>query len=143
MGTWNLIGRTLSYRVDMSDVGCACNAAFYFVTMPAAERTQCNDYYCDANAVCGSNCAEFDLQEGNTHTWATTSHHAYDGKGCERHAANYGPGKTVDPARGTMYVSTTFHGSGSNLERIETTITQGAGEVTMVHDKSCGLNLEE
>merc|ERR1712046_148292 len=122
--TWNLIGKTLSYHVDLSDVGCGCNAAFYFVTMPAGTRTKCNDYYCDANAVCGSNCAELDIQEGNSHAWATTPHHAYSPKGCEKHAPDYGPGRTIDPARGDIHVQVTFEGRGSNLEKMTTVLKQ-------------------
>ena len=29
-----LLGKTLSYDVDLTNVGCGCNAAFYLVQMP-------------------------------------------------------------------------------------------------------------
>lgn len=140
----NLLGKTLSYNVDLTGVSCACNAALYFVTMPASVRTKCNDYYCDANAVCGSNCAELDIQEGNSHAWATTPHHAYDAKGCEIHPAvvDYGPGKTIDPTLRSFHVNTAFHAEGSNLIRMETTLSQGDKHVKIVHDSSCGRNLQ-
>lgn len=32
----NLFDKELSYDVDMSTVGCSCNAALYFVSMPAS-----------------------------------------------------------------------------------------------------------
>jgi hypothetical protein len=31
-----LLDKTLSYTVDISQVGCACNAALYLVKMPGA-----------------------------------------------------------------------------------------------------------
>jgi len=133
----NLMGKTMEYDLDLSKVGCGCNAAFYFVSMPAGVRTECSDYYCDANAVCGSNCAELDIQEGNTHAWATTPHNAYDGKGCEKRADNYGPGKTIDPARGPIEVKTVFH-----ADRMETVLTQNGHGISIHHDSSCGDNLQ-
>ena len=39
----------LSFTVDVSEVGCGCNAALYLVEMPAATITSCNDYYCDVS----------------------------------------------------------------------------------------------
>lgn len=138
-----LIGKSLEYTVDLSGVGCGCNAAFYMVTMPAGGRTKCNDYYCDANAVCGSNCAELDIQEGNTHVWQTTPHHAYDSGGCEHKAHNYGPGKTVDPARGPIHVKVSFWGHGSTLTKMTTKMTQNGQSTTITHDGSCGESLAE
>jgi len=138
-----LIGKSLEYTVDMSRVGCGCNAAFYMVTMPAGGRTRCNDYYCDANAVCGSNCAELDIQEGNSHSWATTPHHAYDSKGCERHAHNYGPGRTIDPAHGPIRIKVSFHGHGSKLSKMTTKMSQGSKSILITHDGSCGESLAE
>lgn len=34
-----LLGNALSYTVDLSKVGCSCNAAFYFVNMPGWNST--------------------------------------------------------------------------------------------------------
>jgi len=140
----NLLGKTLSYNVDLTGVSCACNAALYFVTMPAGVKTKCNDYYCDANAVCGSNCAELDIQEGNSHAWATTAHHAYDAKGCEMHPSvvDYGPGKMIDPTLSYVHVNTAFHAEGNTLIRLETTLSQGDKHVKIVHDSKCGHNLD-
>ena len=45
---WNET-KTLSYTVDLSKVGCACNAALYMVAMPYHNKDSCGDYYCDAN----------------------------------------------------------------------------------------------
>jgi hypothetical protein len=47
-----LLGRQLSYTVDLSSVGCSCNAALYFVSMPGhnasgnPDPTAGGDYYC-------------------------------------------------------------------------------------------------
>ena len=35
---------TLSATVDVSELGCACNGAFYLVNMPANDATSCGDY---------------------------------------------------------------------------------------------------
>ena len=67
----------------------ACKAAFYLVSMPQnAEKGECsNDYYCDANTVCGIDCTEIDLMEANRISWVSTVHVADDGngEGCASH----------------------------------------------------------
>ena len=51
----SLVGKTMNYTVDLSTVGCACNAAFYMTSMPGynasnqPDPTTGGDYYCDAN----------------------------------------------------------------------------------------------
>jgi len=48
----------------MSNVGCSCNAALYFVSMPGVgadykpAKGTASDYYCDANKVNGNWCWE-------------------------------------------------------------------------------------
>ena len=51
-----LLGQSLSYTIDLSEVGCSCNAALYLVSMPGFNRSnplpdpRGGDYYCGANA---------------------------------------------------------------------------------------------
>lgn len=68
----DLVNAVLSFTVDLSTAGCACNAAMYTTAMPAVNRSQepdptrCQDFYCDANDVCGLWCPEMDIMEANT-----------------------------------------------------------------------------
>merc|ERR1712020_380997 len=72
----HLLGNHISYTVDVSNVGCHCNSAFYFVQMPGYDAGQNviagpgGDYYCDGGG-CGTNA-------------------------CDGIAGQYGPGRTID-----------------------------------------------
>merc|ERR1719150_2502727 len=104
----NLLGKKMRYTTDMSDLGCGCNAAFYLTNMHQnSQPSECSDYYCDANNVCGQSCAEIDIQEGNKFSWHSTLHGEVDhgglGKGIggggagwsgprDWSTAEYGPG---------------------------------------------------
>eukprot|EP01062_Namystynia_karyoxenos_P083563 TRINITY_DN962_c4_g1_i1.p1 TRINITY_DN962_c4_g1~~TRINITY_DN962_c4_g1_i1.p1 ORF type:complete len:390 (+),score=99.83 TRINITY_DN962_c4_g1_i1:81-1172(+) len=148
-GFWQMpmLGRTLSYTVDLSQVGCASNSALYTVSMPAVDssgrpaKTKCNDYYCDANQVCGVWCPEMDIQEANTAAWATTPH-SCTGKGpyypsCDkggnghkvRDDVGYGSGKSAIDTSRPFRVSMTFVGAAAagfnaTLSKITTRFTQ-------------------
>ena len=50
----DLMGKEFSYTVDLSGVGCHCNANGYFVGMPAPSAGDLGDFYCDANFVGGN-----------------------------------------------------------------------------------------
>jgi len=83
----NWMGKRLSFTVDLSEVGCGCNAALYMVSMSYSyEAGGCSDYYCDAVSVCDMQCAEIDLMEANNRAFHTTLHdgqHPWDPKvGC-------------------------------------------------------------
>lgn len=77
---FSLLNRELSYDIDLSTVGCSCNAALFFVTMPGYNQDgsvahgDYNPYYCDANKVGGVWCWEHDSIESNMHTMTTTPH---------------------------------------------------------------------
>jgi len=68
-----LLGATFSYTVDLSNVGCHCNANTYFVGMPGPPG-DFNDYYCDSFGTGGNPCPEYDTMEGNKYTLASTLH---------------------------------------------------------------------
>ena len=75
-----LLGRTLSYRIDLSAVGCSCNTALYWVAMPGIgpdgtpERGAFGNYYCDSNRVGGVWCWELDTIEANMHAMQVAPH---------------------------------------------------------------------
>jgi len=77
---YKLLGKTISYTVDLSSIGCSCNSAFYLVTMPGYGSNgqptpgKYEDYYCDANEVGGVWCWEMDIQEANQYVTAATPH---------------------------------------------------------------------
>ena len=72
-----LDNKHFSYKIDVSNVGCHCNAATYFVKMPSGSNPgESGDYYCDANFGNGIWCPEYDTFEGNKHTMAgNTAYH--------------------------------------------------------------------
>merc|ERR1712198_408900 len=56
----NLFDQHFTYDLNLSGVGCHCNAAGYFIKMPAQVPGGGGDYYCDANYVGGIGCPEYD-----------------------------------------------------------------------------------
>ena len=87
---WHLLGKQLSYTVDLSRVGCSCNAALYFISMPgfnasSSEPDPRGNFYCGANAGKpsintsaaggrGNYCPELDVLEANRFAAQSTPH---------------------------------------------------------------------
>lgn len=77
----NLIGGSIEYDVDLSQVGCNCNAALYMIAMPAnnsdgsSRPGEDGMFYCDANKVGGAFCPEFDIMEANQFAWKSINHY--------------------------------------------------------------------
>lgn len=73
-----LLGGSLSFTVDVSQVGCSCIAALYLVAMPAVDadgkRVLGPESYCDAVGWNGYPCPELDLFEGNRFAMTSTVH---------------------------------------------------------------------
>ena len=70
----NMLGGTMEYDVDLSQVGCGCDSAIYGVLMPAVDNETDVQKYCDANKVGGHWCPEFDVMEANKYAFRVTGH---------------------------------------------------------------------
>jgi len=120
-----LLGNHIAYTVDVSQVGCHCNAAFYFVQLPGYDSSQNptpgpgGDWYCDANFVNNNWCPEYDTFEGNRETMNVALHTCdyvapnfyphCDGAGCGTNACEgisykYGPGREIN-TQGPIVIS--------------------------------------
>jgi len=159
---WTLLGRSLSFDVNLANVGCACNLALYLVQMPAynssntADPTSCGNYYCDANKVCGIYCPEFDIMEANNRAFQTTPHKcnapsgnyysSCDGGGCGQNVIRinsnaYGPGGSFTINTQSEFSVNIYFGLNSNgqLNSVTTTLSQSGRNFQMTHDDSkCG-----
>merc|ERR1712194_622779 len=79
---FSLFNKEVSYDIDLGKVGCSCNAALFFVSMPGFNEdgtiAQGNDphlpWYCDATGIGGVKCWEHDTIEGNQYTMGVTPH---------------------------------------------------------------------
>jgi len=143
-----LVGRTFSFTTDISDAGCGCNAALYLVSMKQnSEKSECHDYYCDANKVCGVSCTEVDIMEGNKHAWHSTLHSAHDhsglgaglGGGTDWNGPrdwskwDYGPGGKCIDTKQPFDVAVSFPAEDSRLKGMTVKLTQ--------KDKDCPLSI--
>lgn len=144
-----LLGKTLKYTTDVSQAGCGCNAAMYLVPMQKnTQPTSCNDYYCDANWVCGASCAEIDIQESNKYAWHTALHKEYDTSGVaagyggwvhnnNKYAFNsdkYGPGAACIDTSRPFQVAVSFPAHGGRLTSMDVTLSQGGCSVALSHN---------
>ena len=133
----------------MSAVGCNCNGALYFVTMPGYNSAQQpepggdKDYYCDANAVGGNYCPEMDVMEANKFAMASTAHtcqyqppHYYstcDRGGCGTNVldvdSGFGPGKKFDTNRQFTLAVSFITGSNGRLSTVTNYFSQGGQSI--------------
>mmetsp|Transcript_78245 Transcript_78245/g.198889 ORF Transcript_78245/g.198889 Transcript_78245/m.198889 type:complete len:638 (-) Transcript_78245:150-2063(-) len=156
---FKLLGQRMSFTVDLSRVGCACNLAFYLIGAPAKDvdgkPSQGDDrggqppYYCDANMVGGQWCPEMDIMEANNKVFQATAHscdqpvngHYFfcDRSGCDEstktieHAYGPGDGYSID-TRLAFEVQTDFlEGKEGVFTGMVTTLKQGTREVVLEH----------
>lgn len=64
----NLLGKTVSYTVDMTKVPCGVVACLYFVQNQKADSSS---NYCDIQT---NGCFELDIMEANSVAWETSTH---------------------------------------------------------------------
>jgi len=133
-----LLGMTMRYSVNLGGAGCGCNAALYLTSLQHNDKlSNCSDYYCDANQVCGMKCAEVDIQEANEGAWRSTLHGRNDsvgrgagfgGTGPHRRAFSahdYGPGSRCIDTRHDFDVAASFPvDSNGKLKAMELQLTQ-------------------
>lgn len=124
----SLLNQELSVDVDLSQLPCGENGAFYLSEMAADGKTGAGagNGYCDAQCQ-GYCCNEMDILEANSQATAMTPHPC-KGNTCDKNGCGYnpyasgqknfwGPGKTVDTSK-VFTVVTTFTGSGGKLTSI-------------------------
>eukprot|EP00088_Acartia_fossae_P031760 TRINITY_DN32571_c0_g1_i1.p1 TRINITY_DN32571_c0_g1~~TRINITY_DN32571_c0_g1_i1.p1 ORF type:complete len:269 (+),score=72.73 TRINITY_DN32571_c0_g1_i1:3-809(+) len=125
-----LMDKHFAYTVDLSNVGCHCNAAGYFIGMPGAGPGDGGDWYCDANFVGGQWCPEYDCLESNKYTVAGTLHTCSgdgsnwwecDRGGCQSNAFNVDPNMFCPEDRCTINTQKPFlisHAQGTEYANI-------------------------
>jgi hypothetical protein len=142
----NLIGKTITFTVDVSSTTCSCNAAFYLVQFPSGSS---NSFYCDAQGSGSSLCNEIDLFEANTHAFQATIHNCLSpGNPCQwgcawnvKSANGYGPNAGTINTNQPFQVAMSFIGSGSTLQTIGVRLTQnGKSMENFYTDSSCTLS---
>ena len=143
---FDLLNKTLSYSIDMSNVPCSCNAALFWVTMPGYSKnghpapSRKGNYYCDANKVWGTWCWEFDSIEGNSHVMKVTPHTCNAPPGgyigsCDRSGPflkGFSPKDSLCPSssctvdtRRPFTHTQKFRSNGTHLVAVENIVSQG------------------
>lgn len=157
----DLLGGSIEYDIDIGNVDCRCNAAFYMVSSPGKNEDgslnagPANDYYCDANYVGNQWCPEMDLMEANKYAFRMTPHtcdapnnngHYYncDRGGCGKsiHEVDpnaYGPGSQFRiNTNNQFHVKIDFKQTGDRLSAIILSLSQNSNRVELqVADADC------
>lgn len=155
----NLLGGSVEFDVDMHEDDCGCVAAFYTVGMPGHNADGSlfegdkGQYYCDANAVGGNFCPEFDIMEANLRAFQVTPHpcdeptaEGYYGN-CDRSGACYrnsveklpesafgpGPDYTINSLE-VFHVKIEFEETGGEFTNFISTFSQGSASIEMRGD---------
>jgi len=110
----NLLGKTLSFDVDVSTARCSCNAAFYFISPPPGFPI---NQYCDGQ----TNCTEIDVMEANAHAFQSTPHCGTGGDACHwgcgenfRNDKGFGPGGSAVDTNQPFNVYVKFNSNDGN-----------------------------
>jgi len=133
------LGGTVQFDVDVSNVDCGCSAGVYLTTSNDKSCTW-NDYGTNVTPQCTT----IDLLEANRFGFKTQTMPCLSGscnaaaKCTAKVTSGYGPGNAgVDTTR-SFHVKTSFwvdqneSGLMTDLQRIETTITQDDSSITIV-----------
>jgi len=161
-----LLGRALSYTVNVAAAGCGCNAAFFTVPMPGRNEVGqpyaggYGDGYCDATCSGGTWCPELDVQGANTGGFVSSvraclapsavGYYRWEECGSNAGCHNatgllagkaYGPGAgyTIDSTQ--PFTVTSFYPvtSAGVLASVTTVLSQAGRSVTVSHtDAACG-----
>lgn len=140
-----LLGKRLTFDVNIDKVGCNCNGALYFVTMPGYNAEQKpasgnnSEYYCDACAHGKIHCPEIDVMEANKYAMASTAHdcqytapHYYpscDSRGCgtnvlDVNISGFGPDKYIDTNNQFTLSVSFITGSNGMLSTVKNNLSQ-------------------
>jgi len=134
----HLLGKTLSYTVDLNQVGCGCNAQLHLIPMRQNKRPgRCKDFFCGPSQghFCGETCAIIRVQDGNQYSWLTGLHAGSDPHGTSRgyggsqrrdwNESQYGPGADCIDTSWPFDVALFFDTNDSgNLDSVTLTLYQ-------------------
>jgi len=133
-----LLGKTISYTVDVSSVGCGCDAQVHLVPMRhSSEKSKCKDFFCGPSQkhLCGETCFTIRLQDANQYSWFTSLHLEDDPRGKsigyggkERrdwNSTQYGPGASCIDTTWPFRVAVSFLvNDEGTLESVKLTLSQ-------------------
>lgn len=133
---FNLLGKTLRYTVDLSNVGCGVVATLYFSAMGRPNQGDPN--YCDISADAGG-CFELDIMEANSRGYEVSLHtrtgRDFDGScnemGCSTNMGRYP--FTIERPRAR---TTSLYGPGAYID------SRRPFQVVAVMDQAGGLRVQ-